>query len=63
MQVNVRAGGLIKGHAEIKVFLSSLFNPNSPASDHSSSLKNLVPPTSRLSPVNSLHSNLAITLL
>ena len=52
-----------KGHAEIKVFLSSLFNPNSPSSDHSSSLKNLVePPTSRLLPVNSLHSNLAITL-
>ena len=48
-----------KGHAEIKVFLSSLFNPNSPSSDHSSSLKNLVPPTSRLLPVNSLHSNLA----
>ena len=55
--------GWFKGHAEIKVFLSSLFNPNSPSSDHSSSLKNLVePPTSRLLPVNSLHSNLAITL-
>ena len=39
-----------------------LFNPNFPSSDSSRSLKNLVPLTSRLLPVNSLNSNVAITL-